>query len=233
MKCLERLILPIITQQVADNMDPHQFAYRKGRGVEDATALLTHLIYEHLEKPGNYARILFIDFSSAFNTMLPSILIGKIQELGVQSSLCAWIADYLHNRTQRVRVGGSLSTAAVTNIGAPQGCVLSPVLFTLYTNNHRGSEPHTYAIKYADDTATPGLISDDDETQYRSDITKLVNQCDNDGLELNVGKTKEIIIDFRRGDKAHVTSKGQTLKLWHNMSIWALLCLGISAGVLI
>jgi hypothetical protein len=76
--------------------------------------------------------------------------------------------------------------------------MLSPVLFTLYPNDHQGTEPHTYAIKYADDAAMAGLISNNDETQYRQDIETFVDRCDSDGLGLNIGKTKEMIVDFRR-----------------------------------
>ena len=62
-----------------------------------------------------------------------------------------------------------------------------------------GTQPLTYVTKYADDAAMAGLISGDDESHYRSDIDRFANQCDSDGLELNIGKTKEMIIDFRRG----------------------------------
>jgi len=215
MKCFERLVLPKVIIQAADSLDPFQFAYKKARSTDDATATLTHLICEHLDKPGTYVRLLFVDFSSAFNTMLPSVLISKLLDLGVQPSLCAWISDYLHNRTQRVRVGDTLSATAVTNIGAPQGCVLSPALFTLYTNNHVGTQPLTYVTKYADDAAMAGLISGDNESQYRSDIDRFANQCDSDGLELNIGKTKEMIIDFRKGGKLHkpVNIKGSDVAI--------------------
>lgn len=195
--------MPKVIQQTAEFRDPLQFAYKRGRGTDDATSILTHLLLEHMDRPGNYARILFVDYSSAFNTMLRSVLIRKLQELGVSNSLCGWIASYLQGRTQRTRVGDTLSSTSTTNIGAPQGCVLSPVLFTMYTNDHRGTPPHTYLVKYADDAAMAGLITDNDETQYRSDIDRFANQCEADGLNLNVGKTKEMIIDTRRGSHEH------------------------------
>ena len=203
MKCFERLVLKHLAAQTRHHMDPNQFAYQPGRSVEDATCLLTHRILEHLDTPGTYVRVLFIDFSSAFNTMLPSKLYNKLVSLGVETSLCNWILSYLQGRTQRVRINSTLSSSATTNVGAPQGCVLSPVLFTLYTNDHRGQEPHTLVDKYADDTAVAGLISDSDEEPYRNTIDQLVTQCDSDNLELNVSKTKELIVDFRKGNHIH------------------------------
>lgn len=50
-------------------MDTLQFAYKEKRGVEDAVATLLNGIYKHLETPASYVRILFADFSSAFNTV--------------------------------------------------------------------------------------------------------------------------------------------------------------------
>jgi hypothetical protein len=73
------------------------------------------------------------------------------------------------------------------------------VLFTHYTNNHRGIAPHTDIIKYADDTAIVGLIRGNDEEQhYRNTIHDFITSCDSEGLQLNVKKTKEMIIDFRK-----------------------------------
>lgn len=67
---------------VADKLDPLQFAYRQGggtedRGTEDAIDSIMHLILKHLESPKAYARLLFIDFSSAFNTIQPQLLMEK------------------------------------------------------------------------------------------------------------------------------------------------------------
>ena len=73
----------------------------------------------------------------------------------------------------------------------------------------------SYAIKYADDAAMVGLISNDDETLYTSDIERFVNCCDDDGLNLNVGKTKEMVIDLRKGEHEHepVKIKGEDVAM--------------------
>ncbi len=79
-------------------------------------------------------RMLFIDFSSAFNTVIPHKLVCTLSDLGIDASLCAWIMDFLTNRLQNVKIGDCTSTI-ITNTGMPQGCVLSPVLFTLFTQD--------------------------------------------------------------------------------------------------
>jgi len=205
MKCFEKLVLTRLLQQTEGQLDPLQFAYKKQRSTEDATVFVVHQVLQHLDTQGNYVRILFADFSSAFNTMRPSTLHRKLSVMGVKDSLCAWVLDYLRGRQQQVRVGSTLSDTRMTNIGAPQGCVISPVLFTIYTDNHRGQAPHTHNSKYADDAALVGLISNRDETQYRESVKVFAELCQADDLDLNITKTKELVIDFRRAPDPPIT----------------------------
>ena len=80
-------------------------------------------------------RIMFFDFSSAFNTIKPSLLAEKLAVMSVEDTLVAWTHDYLTDRHQYVRLQGCQSEMAVCSTGAPQGTVLSPFLFTLYTSD--------------------------------------------------------------------------------------------------
>jgi len=84
------------------------------------------------------------------------------------------------------------------NTGAPQGCVLSPVLFVLYTNDLQSTNDNVKIIKYADDTAVIGLISNNDSCDYLQSVSNVNNWCEDNYLNLNVSKTKEVIWDFRR-----------------------------------
>ena len=93
MKCLERIVLGRLMQVVSPKMDGLQFAYRKNRSVADATLTMLNKIYQHLDKQGSYVRALFVDFSSAFNTILPQVIIQKFIDLNVPSYLCSWISD--------------------------------------------------------------------------------------------------------------------------------------------
>ena len=78
MKTLEKLIKSFILSEIEHKLDPLQFAYRPGKGVDDAKLFILNTLYKHLEKPGAHARILFADFSSAFNTIQPHILAEKL-----------------------------------------------------------------------------------------------------------------------------------------------------------
>ena len=142
--------------------------------------------------------MLFVDYSSAFNTIIPAKLFDKLLGMNIDVSICEWVLDFLLNRPQSVRIGKFLSGTLTLNTGAPQGCVLSPLLFTLFTNDCVSSNDSVKMIKFSDDTTLEGLISNDDEHVYREEVEGLVRWCHENNLELNVSKTKEIVIDFRK-----------------------------------
>ncbi len=110
-----------------------QFAYRANRSVDDAV----NFILQHLDRPGN----LFVDLSSAFNTIIPDTLQNKLTQLSVPTSICQWITSFLTDRQQAVKLGKFTSGTRTISTGAPQGCVLSPLLFSLYTNDCTSKDP--------------------------------------------------------------------------------------------
>ncbi len=135
MKSFERLVLAYLKASTGPLLDPLHFAYRANRSVDDAVNMGVHFILQHLDRPGTYVRILFVDFSSAFNTIIPDTLQNKLTQLSVPTSICQWINSFLTDRQQLVRLGKFSSSTRTTSTGAPQGCVLSPLLFSLYTND--------------------------------------------------------------------------------------------------
>ena len=104
MKLFERAVLNILEPEVANYIDPLQFAYRKNRGVDDALLYLLNRCYSHLEKAGSSIRLMFYDFSSAFNTIQPHILAQKLSNMKIAPPTILWILDYLTNRPQVVKL---------------------------------------------------------------------------------------------------------------------------------
>ena len=86
-------------------------------------------------------------------------------------------------------------------MGAPQGCVLSPLLYTLFIYDCASTQRNTTNIKFADDTTVTGLTTGGVETDCREEVNQLVSWCRTNNLSLNAEKTKEMIIDLRRRDQ--------------------------------
>jgi len=196
-KTLEKLILRHIISNI--DTDPLQFAYKAKRSSVDAVICLTDFIISHNNKaPGNYCRCLFMDFSSAFNTIHPNILTSTLLAKNINPIVVDWIQDFLHNRIQQTFVNAtSISKSIHTFIGTPQGSVLSPVLFTTYIDHLRSPSPNIKFFKYADDIAIVGRISAEnsiyDNKHYETVIEDLIVQCDQIALVLNTIKTKEMV----------------------------------------
>ena len=117
---------------------------------------------------------MFFDFSSAFNTIQPHLLVQKLLNMKLPSSVISWIFDYLTSRLQYVRLNGLLSSAISTNTGEPQGTVLAPFLFALYTADCRSTDESCPVVKFADDTELVGKISNDEDAIYHKQIENLV-----------------------------------------------------------
>ncbi len=139
-KCFEKLVRDYICSVLPASLDPLQFAHRSNRSTDDAIAFTLHTALSHLENKNTYVRMLFVDYSSAFNTIVPATLVAKLQTLGLNRSLCSWILDFLTGRSQVVRMA-TTSSPLILNTGAPQGFVLSPLLYSLYT--HTTVQLHT------------------------------------------------------------------------------------------
>ena len=198
MKVLERLVLAHLRPQVKSSLDPLQFAYQPHLGVDDAIIYLLQRAHSHLDQAGRTVRITFFDFSSAFNTIQPVLMREKLQAMGVDTSTVSWITDYLTGRPQFVRLGSVLSDVVVSTTGALQGTVLSPFLFTLYISDLQYNSESCHLQKFSDDSAVVGCISDGREGEYRVLVDGFVEWAGKNHLLLNVAKTREMVVDFRR-----------------------------------
>ena len=75
MKCFERLVMSHMITIIQETLNPLQFAYRTNRSTDDAISIALHTALSHLDKRNTYMKMLFIDYSSTFNTIVPSKLI--------------------------------------------------------------------------------------------------------------------------------------------------------------
>ena len=184
---------------------------------------------------------MFFDFSSAFNTIQPHLLAEKLMKMKVSPYTILWILDYLTSRPQFVKITSPcfqkvqgvqilssktfLSDTKVTNTGCPQGTVLSPYLFSLYTSDYRDNHELNTLVKYADDTFLLSLIIDYVDKHFSEATFNFVHWCKKNFLDLNVPKTKEMNIDFRKNpvDPAPIIIENEEVKRLMFLDILVLL----------
>ncbi len=147
MKSFERLVLAYLKASTGPLLDPLQFAYRANRCVDDAVNMGLHYVLQHLDRPGTYVRILFVDFSSTFNTIIPDTLQNKLTQLSVPTFICQWINSILTDRQQLVKLGKFSSSTRTISTGAPQCCVHSSLLFSLYINDSTSKDSSVKLMK--------------------------------------------------------------------------------------
>ncbi|KAK3521223.1 hypothetical protein QTP70_001045 [Hemibagrus guttatus] len=129
MKSFERLVLAYLKDITGPLLDPHQFDYQANRSVDDAVNMGMHYIMQYLDRPGNFARILFVDYCSAFNTIISDLLQTKLMEISVPTPICQWITNFLTDKQQQVRLGKLTSGSLTISTGAHL-----PTLQELYTS---------------------------------------------------------------------------------------------------
>ena len=129
----------IIQKQLSDYMtssgqlNPNQHSYRADYSTTTAWLQLTDTIFEATDQ-NLIATILAVDQSSAFDCVSHTILIEKLGMYGIGPESLEWFRSYLGNRTQCVNIGTKNSAMKMVLNGVPQGSVLGPILYAIYTN---------------------------------------------------------------------------------------------------
>ena len=132
-KVLEGFSVESFITSVFNKLDNEQFAL-PGRSTTQALIFFMHTILEALDSCGRYIRIFFSDYSKGFDLVDHIVLLSELNNLDVDPHLIRWIAAFLTNRSQRVRIGNSLSPPVGLNDGTPQGTKLAPLLFSILVN---------------------------------------------------------------------------------------------------
>ena len=199
-KTLERAVSNQLSLYLSQNnlLDPLQSGFKASHSTETALLAVTEAL--HTAKTSSLSSVLiFLDLSAAFDTVDHQILLSILSELGISGSAHSWLASYLTDRSYQVAWRGSLSRPCSLNTGVPQGSVLGPLLFSLYTKSlGQVIASHGFSYHcYADDTQLY-LSFPPSEPQIDGRISACLKDINSwmslHHLKLNLGKTELLFI---------------------------------------
>ena len=200
-KLLEKLVQKelITFLDITASLPTTQFAFRRGHSTEDALVLMSNRILTAKDQ-GLFTGVCLLDMSKAFDKVQHDKLLQDLHSVGVSGTALDWFASYLSGRTQRVCLGSRTSSISACTSGVPQGSVLGPILFSLYTREVPAVVGQSESVQFADDIAlacsrrTAQEVSD----VLSASVSILADWLKDRGLILNAGKNQVVPIPAGR-----------------------------------
>ena len=166
-----------------------QYGFRSSRSCESQLLSFTDDVSKNLD---NHIQtdILIMDFSEAFDKVDHSLLCYKLKKYGIRGKINGWIKGFLSNRKQHVVVEGESSSYVPVVPGVPQGSVIGPALFLLYTNDISEGLNSTCRL-FADDTISCLTVnSTADAKSLQDGLDELARWEQRWGMEFQPDKCK-------------------------------------------
>lgn len=191
-KIFEYAILKILYFHTKSYIIPQQHGFRSCKSTISNLTVFTDFCFSQLED-GAQVDVIYTDFSKAFDKISHVLLLRKLFDLGIHSSLHNWLTSYLSNRVCVVQIDVLSSTPYVQTSGVPQGSVLGPLLFNLFINDISKCFSYANFLLYADDLKIYSRVDTVvDAIRLQSDLDSLGRWCENNHLKFNYGKCVHI-----------------------------------------
>uniref|UniRef100_A0A1B6M0X3 Reverse transcriptase domain-containing protein n=2 Tax=Graphocephala atropunctata TaxID=36148 RepID=A0A1B6M0X3_9HEMI len=211
-----KIIEKVVLKRLIDHCEHHhlitegQHGFIKGRSTTTALIKFAEFIIDNLEAKKPVTTIM-LDFSKAFDCLGHDLILDKLEDLGIKGRAKMWFNSYLQDRSQVVEVQytnkgitqEARSMPLPVNRGVPQGSVLGPVLFILFTNDMpQYLRTHCTPLMYADDTTL--LLSEKTNDNLAIDSYIALNMayqyCHENDLVVNTAKTKQLTFGRRQNE---------------------------------
>jgi hypothetical protein len=200
-KCLERVVTSRLLNHMRGNgfMNDNQHGFIPGKS---CTTLLSSLLDDcnaGLNKRAvKQIDVVTLDWAKAFDSIPHERLLSKLYNYHVRGNTLSWIRSFLNDRTQSVVFGGASSVDITVTSGVPQGCVISPLLFTIFMLDLPACVDSPL-LQYADDCTIYREISTLDESSNLQDDLNSINiWCKLNNMALNVSKCAHLQVTRSR-----------------------------------
>jgi len=209
-KILESFVGHWMLDKIYDQIDSQQFGAVRGRSTTHALTSMLHLWSEALDR-GDSVRVLFVDYTKAFDRMDHTILLDKLISFGIPNFIVKWIYSFLHQRDQRTKLNECFSDWITLNGGMPQGTWLGPLSFIAFINDllPNCSSHH----KFVDDVTLTEILGKN-TCSAMNEITKdLIKWSQDNKMIINCNKTKEMILGKAKSDNMpHLQIDGKQIE---------------------
>ena len=218
LSCLSKVLDRLVSDRLRNHLEENGLITQRQYGFRRKSSTLDQLldIYDNImtnmdEK--KVTKLLFLDVSKAFDKVWHRGLVYKLNRLGVDDALLDFFQDYLTGRQQRVVLRGSKSSWLTIREGVPQGSILGPLLYLVYSND-LVEDIQTQIKLFADDTflGTTADTATDCAANLQPDIERITGWAKRWKVLLNATKTKFLTITRKKIEYAPLILDGRLVE---------------------
>ena len=217
LKILLRVILNQNRHLIENEVDEYQSGFIKGKGTREGIFNMRTIAEKYLQVNKD-VYVCFIDYEKAFDRVNHEKLISNMDDIGVRERDMRFIKNLYWKQRAYIRLQTGLSSNIKIKRGVRQGCILSPILFNLYTaiifrviNEVKGVNiggKNVNNLRYADDTA----LTAESAPELQVLLDKINEKGEEYGMRINVKKTKTMVISRTQGLSCKLVLNGKEIE---------------------
>lgn len=217
---LSKILEKIIESQLRPFLNAHaiipknQSGFRPGFSCATALSCITDDILKAYDD-NKVSILVLLDYSKAFDMINHRILLSILHYIGLDNNAIRFLGSFLSDRQQRVQIGDEISDSMRVSSGVPQGSILGPLLYILYTSNFYDSFITCNYHVYADDTqlyCSFNMIEMDSYESFINRDLEMLYEKSKDHL-LNVNPSKSSVLVFANDSIRSIITSNLKIKL--------------------
>ena len=196
MKILEHFVLQTFKHEILANYGKNQFGFRPQSSTTAALIAIEDFVTSTLDRGDVFGvQLVAYDLSKAFDKLRYDVILRKLFDSNLPSSILYWFQSYFKDRTQCVKVGNVFSSVVNVTSGVPQGSKIGPYLFSMVAGSFPVDYENSTVIKYADDfTICSALLKNSRNAHVSNLHHSFINWSLTHGLLVNESKCKSLCI---------------------------------------